>query len=114
MRNTCILPGRDSLKDMIAGIDQGYYLISTNNGQADLTGEFMFGVTMGYEISHGQLGRALLDTTVSGIAFDMLRTVDAVSDQVTWESSGFCGKKQIIPVGLGGPDIRCRIMVGGR
>ncbi len=114
MRNTCILPGKDSLKDMIAGIDQGYYLISTNNGQADLTGEFMFGVTMGYEISHGQLGRALLDTTVSGIAFEMLKTVDAVSDRITWESSGFCGKKQIIPVGLGGPDIRCRIMVGGR
>ncbi len=114
MRNTFILPGKDKLEDMIASIDHGYYLINTNNGQADLTGEFMFGVTLGYEIVKGKLGRALLDTTVSGIAFEMLKTVDAVSDHVVGESSGFCGKKQWIPVGLGGPDMRCRIMVGGR
>ena len=114
MRNTCILPGSHSLEDMIASIDKGYYLINSGNGQADLTGEFMFGVTLGYEIRNGKLGRALLDTTVSGIAFDMLKTVDMVADQVTWASSGFCGKKQPMPVGMGGPDMRCRITIGGR
>ncbi len=114
MRNTCILPGRDKLEDMIASIDDGYYLLDSGNGQADLTGEFMFGVTMGYEIKNGKLGRALLDTTVTGIAFEMLKTVDMVSDTVTWSSSGFCGKKQPMPVGMGGPDIRCKIMIGGR
>ena len=67
-----------------------------------------------YEIKHGKLGRALLDTTVSGVAFDMLKTVDMVSDTVEWSSSGFCGKKQMIPVGMGGPCMRCMIMIGGR
>ena len=114
MRNTCILPGTSALQDMIASIDDGYYLIDSSNGQADLTGEFMFGVSLGYEIKHGKLGRALLDTTVSGIAFDMLKTVDMLSDRVTWSSSGFCGKKQPMPVGMGGPDMRCRITIGGR
>ncbi len=114
MRNTCILPGSDTLEDMIASVDDGYYLIDSRNGQADLTGEFMFGVACGYEIKHGKLGRALLDTTVSGVAFDMLKTVDMVSDTVEWSSSGFCGKKQMIPVGMGGPCMRCRIMIGGR
>lgn len=114
MRNTAVLPGKDKLEDMIASIDDGYYLIDTNNGQADLTGEFMFGVTMGYEIKKGKLGKAILDTTVSGIAFDMLKTVDMVSDKVNWNSSGFCGKKQPMPVGLGGPELRCKIMIGGR
>lgn len=114
MRNTAVLPGKDSLEDMIASIDDGYYLIQTNNGQADLTGEFMFGVVMGYEIKNGKLGRAILDTTVTGIAFDMLKTVDMVSNKVAWNSSGFCGKKQMIPVGLGGPELRCKIMIGGR
>ncbi len=114
MRNTCIVPGRYSLEEMIESIDDGYYLISSGNGQADLTGEFMFGVTMGYEIKKGKLGRALLDTTVSGIAFDMLKTVDMVSENVTWSSSGFCGKKQMMPVGMGGPEIKCRINIGGR
>ena len=114
MRNTAIEPGTSTLEDMIASIDDGYYLIESSNGQADLTGEFMFGVSLGYEIRHGKLGRALLDTTVSGIAFDMLKTVDMLSDRVTWASSGFCGKKQPMPVGLGGPDMRCRITIGGR
>ena len=114
MRNTAIHPGKDKLEDMIASVDEGYYLISTNNGQADTTGEFMFGITMGYEIKNGKLGRALLDTTISGVAFEMLKTVDMVSDQVEWESSGFCGKKQPMPVGLGGPALRCKVMIGGR
>lgn len=114
MRNTAILPGKDKLEDMIASVDDGYYLIDSSNGQADTTGEFMFGVSMGYEIKNGKLGKALLDTTISGVAFNMLKTVDMVSDNITWSSSGFCGKKQPMPVGMGGPEIRCKVMIGGR
>ena len=114
MRNTAVHPGKDKLEDMIASIDDGYYLISSGNGQADTTGEFMFGVTMGYEIKKGKLGKALLDTTISGVAFEMLKTVDMVGDTVFWESSGFCGKKQPMPVGMGGPALRCKVMIGGR
>ncbi|MBQ9289349.1 MAG: TldD/PmbA family protein [Clostridia bacterium] len=114
MRNTAVHPGTDKLEDMIASIDDGYYLIESGNGQADTTGEFMFGVTMGYEIRHGKLGRALLDTTISGVAFDMLKTVDMVGDTVVWSSSGFCGKKQPMPVGMGGPALRCQVTIGGR
>ena len=112
MRNTTVLPGKDKLEDIIASVDDGYYL--TNNGQADTTGEFMFGVSMGYEIKNGKLGRAILDTTISGVAFDMLKTVDMVSDDMVWSSSGFCGKKQPMPVGMGGPALRCKVMIGGR
>ncbi|MDD3109348.1 MAG: metallopeptidase TldD-related protein, partial [Eubacteriales bacterium] len=114
MRNTAVLPGRDKFVDMIASVEDGYYLISSNNGQADTTGEFMFGISLGYEIKNGRLGRAIFDTTISGIAFDMLKTVDRVSDRVSWSSSGFCGKKQPMPVGLGGPDLRCQVMIGGK
>ena len=114
MRNTAVHPGKDRLEDMIASIDDGYYLIDSGNGQADTTGEFMFGVTMGYEIKGGKLGRALLDTTISGVAFEMLKTVDMVSDAVFWCSSGFCGKKQPMPVGMGGPALRCKVKIGGR
>ncbi len=114
MRNTCILPGRNTVDELIASVDDGYYLIDSGNGQADLTGEFMFGVTCGYEIKNGKIGRALLDTTVTGVAFEMLKTVDMVSDKVEWSSSGFCGKKQPMAVGMGGPHMRCKIMIGGR
>ena len=114
MRNTAVLPGKSKLEDMIASIDDGYYLTDTNNGQADTTGEFMFGVTFGYEIKKGKLGRPLLDTTISGVAFDMLKTVDMLSDEMIWASSGMCGKKQPMPVGMGGPAVKCRVNIGGR
>ena len=114
MRNTTVLPGKDKLEDMIASIDDGYYLVNTGNGQADLTGEFMFGITCGYEIKHGKIGRAILDTTVSGIAFDLLKTVDMLSDEVTWHASGTCGKKQPMAVSMGGPAVKCKINIGGR
>ena len=114
MRNTSIHPGKDKLEDMIASVDDGYYLIDSNNGQADTTGEFMFGVTMGYEIKNGKLGKALLDTTISGVAFEMLKTVDMVGDEICWVSSGMCGKKQPMPVGMGGPALRCKVKIGGR
>jgi len=114
MRNTAILPGKSKLEDMISSVEDGYYLMKTGNGQADSTSEFMFAVSMGYEIKNGKLGRAIYDTTISGIAFDMLKTVSMVSDEMKWESSGMCGKKQPIPVGMGGPAIKCQINMGGR
>lgn len=114
MRNTAVLPGKDKLEDMIASVEDGYYLLNTNNGQADLTGEFMFGICMGYEIKHGKLGKAILDTTVSGVAFDMMKTVDMVSDEIKWSSFGTCGKKQPMAVAMGGPAIKCQITIGGR
>ncbi len=114
MRNTAILPGKDKLEDMISSVEDGYYFIKTGNGQADATGEFMFGIEFGYEIRHGKLGRALRSTTISGVAFDMLKTVTMLSDDMSWCSTGMCGKKQPMPVGMGGPAVKCMVNVGGR
>jgi TldD protein len=106
-------PGKDKLDDMIASIEDGYYLLRPSNGQADSTSEFMFGVTLGYEIRNGKLGSAITDTTISGVAFDMLKTVTMVSDELSWTCAGMCGKKTLIPVGMGGPSIKCRVHLGG-
>jgi len=114
MRNTAILPGSSKLEDMIASIEDGYYLIQSSNGQADSTSEFMFGVTLGYEIKNGKLGKAIKDTTISGIAFEMLQTISMVSDDMVWSCAGMCGKKQSIPVGMGGPAVKCKVNIGGR
>ncbi len=114
MRNTAVLPGNDNLKDMISSVEDGYYLMKTGNGQADSTSEFMFSVTLGYEIKNGQLGRSIQDTTISGIAFDMLKTVDMLSDDMVWNCSGYCGKKQMMPVSVGGPDMKCKVNMGGQ
>lgn len=114
MRNTVILPGTSKLEQMIESIDDGYFFTKTGNGQADSTGEFMFGIDMGYEIKNGKLGRPIRSTTISGVAFEMLKTVTMLSDDISWVSTGMCGKKQAIPVGMAGPAIKCKVNVGGR
>jgi TldD protein len=114
MRNTAILPGKDKISDMIRAIDRGYFLKRATNGQADATSEFMFGVNCGFEIRNGKIGSAIRDTTISGVAFDVLKTVTHVGDEFTWSGAGgWCGKKQIIAVDMGGPAIKCRVIVGG-
>jgi TldD protein len=113
MRNTAILPGTSTLEAMISEVENGYYLMKTGNGQADSTTEFMFGIDLAYEIRNGKLGRAITDTTVSGTAINMLKTVDAVSNDMHWTCSGYCGKKQQMVVSMGGPAIRARANLGG-
>lgn len=113
MRNTAILPGTSKLDEMIEGVDCGYLLLKTANGQADSTTEFMFAITLGYEIEGGRIGRAIRDTTVSGSAIKVLQGVDAVSDDMAWSAAGYCGKKQPMVVSFGGPAIRTRAHLGG-
>lgn len=114
MRNTAILPGHSKLDEMVAGVDDGYLLMKTGNGQADSTTEFTFGVTLGYEIRNGKRGRAIRETTLSGSAIKVLQTVDAVSDDMYWTCSGYCGKKQLMVVSMGGPALRARAHLGGQ
>ena len=113
MRNTAILPGTSTMEQMIAGVDDGYLLLKTGNGQADSTTEFTFGVTLAYEIRQGKLGRAVRNTTLSGSAIKVLKTVDAVGDTMHWECGGYCGKKQPMVVSMGGPALRARAHLGG-
>jgi TldD protein len=114
MRNTAILPGTSKLDDMVAGIEDGYLLLRTGNGQADSTTEFMFAITLAYEVRGGRIGRAIRDTTISGSAIKVLRSVDAVSDDMHWSSGGYCGKKQPMVVAMGGPALRAQVHVGGQ
>ena len=114
MRNTYLAPGDSTLEEMIATTADGYLLDGPRNGQADATGEFMFGVQEAYRIHNGKLGELVKGVTISGIAFEVLATVDAVSDTFRWDlGSGYCGKGQPAKVDAGGPYVRCQAVLGG-
>ncbi|OHB76935.1 MAG: Zn-dependent protease [Planctomycetes bacterium RBG_16_59_8] len=115
MRNTYIAPGTQSLEEIIASTKEGYLIEVPGSGQADATGEFMFGAGYAVEIRDGKLGAIRRELTISGVAFDVLQTVDAVSREFRWDlGSGYCGKGQLAKVDAGGPYIRCRLPLGGR
>ena len=106
-------PENDDNRYQFNRVDDGYLLLKTGNGQADSTTEFTFGVTLAYEIRHGKLGRAVRNTTLSGSAIKVLKTVDAVGHEMYWESGGYCGKKQMMVVSMGGPAVRASVHMGG-
>jgi len=99
---------------MVAGTADGYLLEGARNGQADSTGEFMFGVQEARRIRNGKLAELVRGVSITGIAFEVLGTVDAVSNEFRWDlGSGYCGKGQPAKVDAGGPYIRCRAVLGG-
>ena len=117
MTNTFIVAGKNDLKTMISEVEDGLFLsgLGHGGGQADATAEFMFSVAEARRIRNGCLGELVKGVTISGQAFDVLKSVDAVSGDFSFDmGAGHCGKWQPAKVDAGGPYVRCRVTVGGR
>ena len=114
MRNTFIQAGTQSIEEIIASTEDGYLVDCPLGGQADATGEFMFGAQKVMKIEKGKVTKLFRGATISGQAFEVLSTVDAVSKEFKLDlGSGYCGKGQPAKVDAGGPYIRCKALMGG-
>ena len=115
MTNTNILNGSSTPGDVIASTDRGVYVMNLGGGQVNpASGDFVFGVSLGYLIEHGEITTPVRGANLIGRAIDIMQGVDAVADDFdTWE--GVCGKDgQSAPVGSGSPTLRIsKITVGG-
>ncbi|HEY1248125.1 MAG TPA: TldD/PmbA family protein, partial [Nitrososphaera sp.] len=113
MRNTFIKPGNDKLEDIIKETKYGYLVKGPRNGQADANGEFMFGAQELHLIEGGEIKCLKRGATISGNAFDVLKSVDMVGNDFAYGiGTGYCGKFQVAKVDGGGPHIRCTATVG--
>ena len=114
MRNTYIEPGEYGENEIIKEIKHGYLLKGARNGQADANGEFMFAAQEAYRIEEGEIKDILRGGTISGNAFDVLKSVDAISKNFKFDmGAGYCGKWQLAKVDGGGANLRCKAIVGG-
>jgi len=115
MRNTYMEPGSRTLEEMISEVQHGYLLQGARGGQADANAEFMFSVQEAYRIEDGKVGELLRGVAVSGQAFEVLESVDAVGKEFRFDmGAGYCGKGQMAKVDGGGPYVRCKAIIGGR
>lgn len=113
MRNTFIKPGNDKLEDIIKETKYGYLVKGPRNGQADANGEFMFGAQELHLIQGGEITGLKRGATISGNAFDVLKSVDMVGNDFSYGiGTGYCGKFQVAKVDGGGPHLRCIATVG--
>lgn len=114
MRNTFLEPKYDTIDDMLKETRHGYLLNGARNGQADANGEFMFAFQEAYLIEKGEIKELVKGASVSGNAFDVLKSVDMVGKDFAYDmGTGYCGKIQPMKVDGGGPHIRCIATVGG-
>jgi TldD protein len=115
MTNTNILPGDSDPADIVRSTEHGVYVTALGGGQVNpASGDFVFGVSEGFLIEHGEVTTPVRGANLIGRAIEVMSAVDAVgSDFESWE--GVCGKDgQGAPVGSGSPTLRIsRITVGG-
>jgi TldD protein len=115
MTNTYIAPGEAEPEELIAEIERGFYAVSFAGGQVQpATGDFVFGVSEGYLIEGGKVGRPCRGATLIGNCLEALKLIDAVGSDFEMKT-GFCGKDgQRVPVGTGQGHVRIReLTVGG-
>ena len=109
MANLNIEPGKSTLDEMIASIDEGV-LMRTNISWSidDSRNKFQFGCEMGQVIKNGKLGHIVKNPNYRGISATFWRSLAMVGNIDTREVMGtpFCGKgepNQVIRVGHASP-----------
>ncbi|HZK49741.1 MAG TPA: TldD/PmbA family protein [Thermoleophilia bacterium] len=115
MTNAYFAAGAVTVADLIADTPRAFYAKSLSGGQVDpATGDFVFGVSEGYLIEGGRVGPAVRGATLIGNGAEVLRSIDAIADDLVVKA-GMCGKEgQAVPVGTGQPTLRIReLTVGG-
>ncbi|MBN1859326.1 TldD/PmbA family protein [Candidatus Bipolaricaulota bacterium] len=91
MSNIFIEPGTSSFDDMVASIENGYYLVGAKGGQT--TGDqFTFGAQWGFRIRNGRLAERVRDINMSGELFGTLGAISMIGDDVSFAERGGCGK----------------------
>ena len=113
MRNTYIEPRDWTVDELIEDIKDGYVLRGGGGGQADFNGEFMFTVQEAIRIKNGDLKETYRGATMSGNAFEVLNNIKGVGRDFEMRI-GICGKEQPNYVGIGGPSVKTKLLVGGR
>ena len=114
MSTTYVQTGKWKLDEIIQDTKNGYYLKKAAGGQADASADFMFNAEYVQRIENGELTEIYRAAAITGNAFEVLSSVDAVGRD--WKldgGGGYCLKGQPIKVDSGGPSIRCIGLLGG-
>ena len=115
MTNTFIETGGSRKEDIISSTPLGLYALKLGGGEVNpVTGDFIFAVTEGYMIREGEVAEPVKGATLIGNGPRVLQDIDAIADDLDFDT-GMCGKDgQSVPVCTGQPTLRVReLVVGG-
>jgi len=116
MSNIYIAPGKGKAEDLIKDTKKGIFIKKMGGGQVNtVTGDFIFEIKEGFAIENGKITYPVRDATLLGNGPEILKRIDAVCDDLGFES-GTCGKDgQGVPVSDAQPTIRVpEILIGSK
>ncbi len=119
MSNIFIEPRSSTFQEMVASIEDGYYLVGAKGGQTS-GDQFSFGAQWGHQIRGGRLGKMVRDVNMSGELFSTLDGISMVGNDLQFGERGGCGKGGGGPMqlnrksGKGAPHVKIdRVTIGG-
>ena len=96
--NELIQPGKRSLSDLIAQLDDGLIVDQMLGGSAGISGEFSINVELGYRVKNGQIIGRVKDTMVAGNVYTALKQLVELGSDAEW--NGSCYTPSVIVEGL--------------
>lgn len=114
MTNTFINAGDAKPEEIVADTALGIYAKKLGGGEVNpVTGDFIFSIAEGYMIRKGKIAEPVKGATLVGNGPRVLQDIDAIGDDLDFDT-GICGKDgQGVPVCTGQPTLRVREMVVG-
>lgn len=114
MTNTFINIGDAKPEEIIADTPLGIFAKKLGGGEVNpVTGDFIFSIAEGYMIRQGKMAEPVKGATLVGNGPRVLTDIDAIADDLDFDT-GMCGKDgQGVPVCTGQPTLRVREMVVG-
>ena len=97
--NLVIQPGQTSLKDILAGIDEGILvedLLGIGQGNI-ISGAFSNPLALAFKIEKGEIVGRVKDLSIAGNVYDLLKDIAAVSQEAQWVYSTFYAPYILIP-----------------
>jgi PmbA protein len=88
--NGCMLPGKTSTADLIAGMEEGVIVDQVlGAGQSNqLAGEFSVNLDLGYKVEKGEIVGRVKNTMVAGSIFEAFKNLVDLGDKPEWVGGG--------------------------
>jgi PmbA protein len=99
LTNFVIQPGETALKDILSGIDQGILvedLLGIGQGNI-LSGAFSNPLALAFKIEKGEIVGRVKDLSIAGNIYDLLKDVEAISQETQWVYNIFQAPYILIP-----------------
>src|SRR5262245_13472912 len=102
IHNLYLEPGDQSLEQLIAGVQRGFYYVSSGSfGYNPTTGDYSFQAA-GFWIENGAIAYPVDEITVASTTLEMLEKVDAIGKDIEWRGEVACPAIRISEMTVGG------------